>query len=193
MHHEYAHNAVCCMSWKVTFSFGGGGLGPLFLNFLDPPLIIYTIKYWKPCNSIEMWADFSCPKKLLWNCSPIERWNEITITYCFGIFELEQFLHVIFHSVKLTNKLKPILWIKAGTFRTHESEILHGNCPSTVFVHLRNCLHNFWDCCLFISEKECHVRYNSNTLSHQWKGSSLKAMKEIVLTFPFQISEMFKI
>lgn len=21
----------------------------------------YTIKYWKPCNSIEMWDDFSCP------------------------------------------------------------------------------------------------------------------------------------
>ena len=35
----------CCMSWKVKFSFGAGGrgeggrLGPLFLNFLDPPLL----------------------------------------------------------------------------------------------------------------------------------------------------------
>ena len=29
MHHEYAHNAVCCMSWKVKFPFdrGGGGKG----------------------------------------------------------------------------------------------------------------------------------------------------------------------
>ena len=40
LHHEYAHTAVCCMSRKVKFSFGGGeleggGLGPLFLNFLD--------------------------------------------------------------------------------------------------------------------------------------------------------------
>ena len=44
LYHEYDHNAVCCKSWKVKFSFrwvrgGGGGLGPLFLNFLDPPLI----------------------------------------------------------------------------------------------------------------------------------------------------------
>ena len=38
-HTLYAHNAVCCMSWKVEFSFGGGGLGPLFLNFLDPPVV----------------------------------------------------------------------------------------------------------------------------------------------------------
>ena len=32
LHHEYAHNAVCCMSWKVKFSFGGrwrGRIGPL--------------------------------------------------------------------------------------------------------------------------------------------------------------------
>ena len=46
LHHEYAHNAVCCMSLKVKFPFrrvrggggGGKGPGPLILNFLDPPL-----------------------------------------------------------------------------------------------------------------------------------------------------------
>ena len=41
LHLEYAHNVVCCLSWKVKFSFGGGegageresgGFGPLFLN-----------------------------------------------------------------------------------------------------------------------------------------------------------------
>ena len=42
LHHEFAHNAVWCMTRKVKFSFreGGGGreLGPIFLNFLDLPL-----------------------------------------------------------------------------------------------------------------------------------------------------------
>ena len=47
LHHEYTHNAVCCMSRKVKFSFGGGGGGwrlcPLFLNFLHPPLRVQII------------------------------------------------------------------------------------------------------------------------------------------------------
>ena len=39
MHHEYAHNAVCCVSWKVKFSFRGksGELGPSFWIFWIHP------------------------------------------------------------------------------------------------------------------------------------------------------------
>ena len=33
MHHEYAHNAVSCMSWKVKFSFAKGGV-----EGIRPPL-----------------------------------------------------------------------------------------------------------------------------------------------------------
>ena len=39
-------NTVCCMSWKVKFSVGveeGGGTRPLFLNFLDLPLVYHYL------------------------------------------------------------------------------------------------------------------------------------------------------
>ena len=42
MHYEYAHNvmyAACpIVKSEVLIRGEGGGLGPLFLNFLDPPL-----------------------------------------------------------------------------------------------------------------------------------------------------------
>ena len=37
LHHEYAHNAVCCMSRKVKFSFGSGGWGRTW-----PPLTDFS-------------------------------------------------------------------------------------------------------------------------------------------------------
>ena len=51
LHHEYVHTAVYCMSRKVKFSFGGGeleggGLGPLFLNFLDLLLANHICFWW---------------------------------------------------------------------------------------------------------------------------------------------------
>ena len=41
LHHEYAHNAVCCMSRKVKFSFGGRGTRP------RPSSCIFWIR---PCS-----------------------------------------------------------------------------------------------------------------------------------------------
>ena len=54
----------CCMTWKVKFSFGaegeGGGLGPLSLNFLDPPLQL--IMTWWDQNKFIWFAGWEVRK-----------------------------------------------------------------------------------------------------------------------------------
>ena len=98
VHHEYAHNAVCCISWKARFSFGGEvweTWPPLNFAPADVGTTYCTIfaNSWATfpfCETIDSWPHY-------WKClqnsaenntllKPIEKTKQDQTTLSFGIF-----------------------------------------------------------------------------------------------------------